>query len=71
MLIPQAREKHPRSFTEKTTAETLRCAQGDRPSPVSLSSVTQLAAARAANLFVVQDCCILKEHAKRFVAEDI
>jgi len=34
--------KHPRSFTEKTTAETLRCAQGDRPSAVSLSSVTQL-----------------------------
>ena len=30
--------KHPRSFTEKTTAETLRCAQGDTPSAVSPSS---------------------------------
>jgi hypothetical protein len=33
--------KHPRSFTEEKTAATLRCAQGDKPSAVSLSSVTR------------------------------
>ena len=32
--------KHPRNWLKKTTAETLRCAQGDRPSNDSFSSVT-------------------------------
>jgi subtilase family serine protease len=51
----QGEAKHPRSLRKKTNAGTIRCAQGDRPSTVSLSSVTRHWAASTALLDQLQN----------------